>query len=41
MRRISHTLYGLRFVLLTSVVLAVVAILPLVALAGEGDPHGT
>jgi hypothetical protein len=41
MRRIAHTLHGIRFVLLTSVVIAIVAILPLVALAGDGDPHGT
>jgi hypothetical protein len=40
MRRIAHQLYGIRFVLATSIVLAFAAILPLVALAGDGDPHG-
>ena len=40
MRRITHHLYGIRYVLATSIVLAVAAILPLVALAGDGDPHG-
>ena len=41
MRRIAHQLYGIRFVLGTSIVLAVAAILPLVALAGNGDPSGS
>jgi hypothetical protein len=41
MRRVAHTLYDIRFVLMTSIVIAIVAILPLVALAGDGDPHGT
>lgn len=40
MRRITHQLYGIRFVLATSIVLAVAAILPLIALAGGGDPTG-
>ena len=41
MRRIARHLYGIRFVLATSIVLALAAILPLVALAGDGDPHGS
>jgi hypothetical protein len=40
MRRITQHLYGIRFVLATSVVLVLAAILPLVALAGDGDPTG-
>lgn len=40
MRRIAHQLYGFRFALATSIVLALAVILPFVALAGDGDPHG-
>lgn len=40
MRRIAHRLYGIRFVVVTAIVLAAAAIVPLVALAGNGDPYG-
>jgi hypothetical protein len=40
MRRITHQLYGIRFVLATGIVFALAAILPLAALAGGGDPGG-
>jgi hypothetical protein len=40
MRRIAHRLYGIRFLAVTSIVLVVAAIVPLVALAGSGDPLG-
>ena len=40
MRRIAQHVYGIRFVLATSIALALAAILPLVALAGGGDPSG-
>ena len=40
MRRIAQYLYGIRFALATSIVLALAAILPLAALAGGGDPTG-
>lgn len=41
MRRIAHHLYEIRFVLATSIVLALAAVLPLVAVAGNGDPSGS
>jgi hypothetical protein len=41
MRRIAHRITTLRYVVATGIVLAVVALLPLVALAGNGDPTGS
>jgi hypothetical protein len=40
MRRITRHTYALRVSLLTSVALALAAALPVVALAGSGDPLG-
>ena len=41
MRRIAHRITGIRYIAITGIVLAIAAILPLVALAGNGDPTGT
>jgi hypothetical protein len=40
MRRIAHHVHECRFVVATSIVLALAALLPRVALAGNGDPSG-
>jgi hypothetical protein len=41
MRRIAHRISGTRSIAVTGIVLALAAIMPLVALAGNGDPTGT
>jgi hypothetical protein len=40
MRRITETTFSVRIALLTSFIAIAAAILPLVALAGGGDPTG-
>ena len=40
MSRIAHTTFGVRIALLTTFISIVAAIVPLVALAGGGDPTG-
>jgi hypothetical protein len=41
MRRIAKSTFGIRMTLLTTLVSVVAVVLPLVALAGTGDPTGT
>jgi hypothetical protein len=41
MRRITHSSFALRVSLLTAFVFVVAAVVPLVALAGTGDPLGS
>lgn len=40
MRRIIDSTFGARLALLTAIVSVVAAVVPLVALAGNGDPFG-
>jgi hypothetical protein len=40
MRRIVRNTFGIRIALLTTAISLVAAIVPLVALAGNGDPSG-
>ena len=40
MSRITRTTFGLRFSLMTAFISVVALIVPLVALAGSGDPGG-
>jgi len=41
MRRIAHRSFALRVSLLTAFIVVLAAVLPLVALAGTGDPTGS
>lgn len=41
MRRITHSSFALRVSLLTAFIVVLAALLPLVALAGTGDPTGS
>jgi hypothetical protein len=41
MRRIAHNTFGIRIALITTFVSIAALIVPLVALAGSGDPLGT
>jgi hypothetical protein len=40
MRRITQSTFGIRLALMTSFISVVAVLLPLVALAGTGDPTG-
>jgi hypothetical protein len=40
MRRITQSSFGLRVSLLTAFIFVIAAVVPLVALAGNGDPTG-
>jgi hypothetical protein len=41
MRHIAHSTFGIRLALLTTFISVAAVIVPLVALAGNGDPTGT
>jgi hypothetical protein len=41
MRHIAHSTFGIRLALLTTFISVAAVIIPLVALAGNGDPTGT
>jgi hypothetical protein len=41
MRRIAYRTLGIRMALLTTLVAIIAAVVPLVALAGSGDPTGS
>jgi hypothetical protein len=41
MRHIAHCMFGIRLSLLTAFISVVAVIVPLVALAGNGDPTGS
>jgi hypothetical protein len=41
MRRITHSCFAVRISMLTAFILVLAAVLPLVALAGTGDPLGS
>ena len=41
MRRITHSSVAVRISLLTTLFTVLTAVMPLVALAGQGDPVGT
>jgi hypothetical protein len=41
MRHIVHSTFGIRLALLTTFISVAAVIVPLVALAGNGDPTGT
>jgi hypothetical protein len=41
MRHIAHCTFGIRLALLTTFISVAAVIVPLVALAGNGDPTGT
>jgi hypothetical protein len=41
MRRIAHSCFAARVSMLTAFILVLSAVLPLVALAGTGDPLGS
>ena len=40
MRRFIDSSFGIRVALMTSFISVIAVVLPLVALAGDGDPHG-
>jgi len=40
MRRFMHNTFGIRLALMTTFITVVAAVVPLVALAGTGDPLG-
>jgi hypothetical protein len=40
MRRFIDSSFGIRVALMTTFISVVAVVLPLVALAGDGDPHG-
>jgi hypothetical protein len=41
MRSIAHSTFGIRLSLLTAFISVVAVVVPLVALAGNGDPTGS
>jgi len=40
MRRFIDSSFGIRVALMTTFISVIAVVLPLVALAGDGDPHG-